>query len=381
MKKTIIIITLGLLANLASAQDQLSLQEIEKIDPYEVHDYSKYKSFTALTEQVHPDSIYSLLFHYQKDFPIGFGKLKNLQSVAFYACEELDYKQIIKECMKLKNLTSLTISGISKQAFPEKLYKLESLKKLILAGNTFNTIPPGLQKLKNLEVLYLGDHLSGGNKVLTFPKEILKLEKLRELCLTGNMEIELGDSFYQLNSLEALNVSFIKNLDFKRMCNSFPNLKRLEITSIGKPSWDGISKLENLEELCMDYDLDLISLGNDFSNLKRLRKLTIDFDKQLYSKDEIEKIAALPNLQELTIHILGDSTELLFPTDGFESLQVLRIYDGPKASIRRIIKLIPNYPRLEKLDLYLNRRTLTSEEENELLELSKSIIVVGLKNK
>lgn len=124
-----LITILFLFATIAShAQVHSTLDEIENIKPYEIHGYSKYKSLSQLLEKVNPDSIFSLLFHDQSEFPTGFGNLTNLQSVSFYQCEELDYDKIINECLKLNNLISLTFSGISEQPFPENLYKLKTLK-------------------------------------------------------------------------------------------------------------------------------------------------------------------------------------------------------------------------------------------------------------
>ena len=373
---------LFLFATIAShAQVHSTLQEIENIKPYEIHGYSKYKSLSQLLEKVNPDSIFSLLFHDQSEFPTGFGNLTNLQSVSFYQCEELDYDKIINECLKLNNLISLTFSGISEQPFPENLYKLKTLKKLTLAGNTFNIIPPGLDKLQNLEVLYLGDHMAGGNKILTFPKEIINLKKLRVLSLWGNMEMVLVNEFYQLHALEELDLSFIVNLDFEKACKSFPNLKKINITGIENTTLTGISDLTNLEELSMGDNFNLISLGDDFSGLKNLKKLDIQMKEQIYSATQINKIATLPKLENLMITILGDEDEFLFPVDGFKSLKALRIIDLTKVTISETIDVVRNYPELESLDLSLTWTTLTSEEENKLSELSKSMTIVGFDKK
>ncbi|MBK7036820.1 MAG: hypothetical protein IPH42_10930 [Bacteroidetes bacterium] len=358
-----------------------TLDEIENIKPYEIHGYSKYKSLSQVTEKVHPDSIYSLLFQGQTEFPTGFGNLTNLQSVSFYQCEELDYDKIINECLKLNNLISLTFSGISRANISKNLYKLKTLKKLTLAGNTFNTIPKGLDKLPDLEILYLGDHMAGGNKILTFPKEIINLKKLRVLSLWGNMEMVLVNEFYQLHALEELDLSFIVNLDFEKACKSFPMLKKLNITGIENTTLTGISNLTNLEELSMGDNFNLISLGDDFSGLKNLKKLDIQMKEQIYSATEINKIAALPKLENLMITILGDEDEFLFPVDGFKSLKALRIIDLTKVTISEIIDVVRNYPELESLDLSLTWTTLTPEEENKLSELSKSMTIVGFDKK
>ncbi len=377
-----LITILFLFATIAShAQVHSTLDEIENIKPYEIHGYSKYKSLSQLLEKVNPDSIFSLLFHDQSEFPTGFGNLTNLQSVSFYQCEELDYDKIINECLKLNNLISLTFSGISEQPFPENLYKLKTLKKLTLAGNTFNTIPKGLDKLPDLEILYLGDHMSGGNKILTFPKEIINLKKLRVLSLWGNMEMVLVNEFYQLHALEELDLSFIVNLDFEKACKSFPNLKKINITGIENTTLTGISDLTNLEELSMGDNFNLISLGDDFSGLKNLKKLDIQMKEQIYSATEINKIAALPKLENLMITILGNEDEFLFPVDGFKSLKTLRIIDLTKVTISETIDVVRNYPELESLDLSLTWTTLTSEEENKLSELSKSMTIVGFDKK
>lgn len=377
-----LITILFLFATIVSqAQVHSTLQEIENIKPYEIHGYSKYKSLAQLIEIVNPDSIYSILFHDQTEFPTGFGNLTNLQSVSFYQCEELDYDKIINECLKLDNLISLTLSGMSMQVFPENLYKLKTLKQLRVAGNNFNTIPTGLDKLSDLEILYLGDPISGGNKILTFPKEIINLKKLRVLSLWGNMDMVLTNEFYQLHALEELDLSFIENLDFEKACKSFPNLKKLNITGIENTTLTGISDLTNLEELSMGDNFNLISLGDDFSGLKNLKKLDIQMREQIYSATQINKIAALPKLENLMITILGDEDEFLFPVDGFKSLKTLRIIDLTKVTISEKIDVVRNYPELESLDLSLTWTTLTPEEENKLSELSKSMTIVGFDKK
>ena len=143
----------------------------------------------------------------------------------------------------------------------------------------------------------------------------------------------------------------------------------------------GISNLINLEELSMGDNFNLISLGDDFSGLKNLKKLDIQMKEQIYSATEINKIAALPKLENLMITILGNEDEFLFPVDGFKSLKTLRIIDLTKVTISETIDVVRNYPELESLDLSLTWTTLTSEEENKLSELSKSMTIVGFDKK
>ena len=163
--------------------------------------------------------------------------------------------------------------------------------------------------------------------------EIINLKKLRVLSLWGNMEMVLVNEFYQLHALEELDLSFIVNLDFEKACKSFPNLKKINITGIENTTLTGISDLTNLEELSMGDNFNLISLGDDFSGLKNLKKLDIQMKEQIYSATEINNIAALPKLENLMITILGNEDEFLFPVDGFKSLKTLRIIDLTKVTI------------------------------------------------
>ncbi|MEZ4804723.1 MAG: hypothetical protein R2852_04365 [Bacteroidia bacterium] len=379
MKKLLLLNVLFLLSTVSYAQNLSPLGELENIETYEVHDYAKYKSLTELTKDVESDSIKSLLFHDQSKFPTGLGKLKNLQSVEFYSCEDLNYSDLLKECLKLNHLIELTLSGLSEQEFPLEIYQLTKLKKLTLAGNNFKTLPTGLDKLSNLEILILGDHLTGGNDIQTFPQEIVNLKNLRILSLVGNTELILDSNFYGLHQLEELNLSFVSNLDFNKTCNSFPNLKKLIITGIDQRTWEGISGLSQLEFLSMDYDSELHSLGKDFSKLSNLETLDIHIDSQLNFNEEIAKIAALPKLKSLSLTITNrEKFEL--PTDGFKSLRMLRIDNRTKTSISQVIEMVSQYPSLERLDLMLRFRNLTHEEEIALQKLSETIEVVGLKN-
>jgi len=376
MKRLIIFYFLLIFSIISNAQGTISLNDLDYIKTYEVHEYSKYKTLSDLTDEINQDSIYSLLFHDQSVFPDDLGSLSNIRSLHFYQCEKLDYNEIINICLKLDNLIDLTISGISEQEFLGKIYELIQLRKLTLAGNKFNTIPAGLDKLENLEILYLGDHLSGGNQIMDFPEDIVKLKNLRVLSLEGNMDIVLDDNFYKLHNIEELNISFVKNIDFNRACKSFPNLKKLELTGIEKTSWTGISSLYSLEELSMDYDAKLLSLGNDFSKLKNLKSLKIQLKGDLYSKPELNKLASLPSLEFLSIQIIGDQDEFHFSGEGFNSLKKLVIDNRTKISISQIIEIVSNYPKLESLDLALQWKTLTPQEIRELEILSKTIDAV-----
>ena len=380
MKRTLIFKLIIIIASFSEAQGNLSLSELENVKTYEIHNYSKYQSISELTAQVNSDSIYSLLFHSQSELPANLSKLKNLHSLRFYACEKLNYSEIIDECLKLNHLIDLRISAKSNQEFPLKIYKLIHLKKLVLAGNNFARIPKGLDKLENLEILSLGDQLSGGNQIIHFPEDILKLKNLRVLNLSGNKNIILENAFYLLPQLEELDLSFLTNLDFNKTCESFPNLKKLVITGIEKSNWTGISKLSKLENLSMDYDAHLNSFGEDFIKLENLKTFEVQLKGKLYSQSEINKIALLPNLQSLTVQILGKKEAFLFPLSGFKTLKNLKIDNRTENSLEQMIDVVKNYSNLESLDFTLKWRTLSTQEEKKLAKLSESMLVVGFKN-
>lgn len=88
-----------------------------------------------------------------------------------------------------------------------------------------------------------------------------------------------------LPSLQTLIVcqrSFI-NDEFSQLCNSFPNLHKLDISDTNIGNLSGISNLKNLQKLCM-MNLEFESYDDikELFEVKSLRVLNISRDRSVY---------------------------------------------------------------------------------------------------
>jgi internalin A len=126
---------------------------------------------------------------------------------------------------KLRNSTSLDLSGSDLTELPSELFELSSLKRLklgkyrIFPKNRIVYIPKQISNLVNLEELDLTDNL-----IDTLPDEIKNLKKLRRLVLSSNRFTTLPVSICELESLEEL---FLGNNRFHKLPKEIINLKKI----------------------------------------------------------------------------------------------------------------------------------------------------------
>ena len=102
-----------------------------------------------------------------------------------------DTGAVIKLILKKKKLLS----------FPREILKMTELEYLDLSKNKIDSIPEEIEKLKNLRVLILSK-----NKLKKIPTTLYNLEKLKILDLSSNDISKLPNGIKYLNQLEELNL-------------------------------------------------------------------------------------------------------------------------------------------------------------------------------
>ena len=125
--------------------------------------------------------------------PSQFACLKKLQDL------DLHYNQLSKlpdEFSQLTSLRNLDINGNYFEEIPEPIYRLENLETLFAAENDIKFIGKNIKMLRNLRVLCLGSRGIGlfyesssgeaTNQIKELPLEMLLINSLEELDLTGN---------------------------------------------------------------------------------------------------------------------------------------------------------------------------------------------------
>jgi predicted DNA-binding WGR domain protein len=171
--------------------------------------------FTDLPDLSGLTKLKKLLLHANKfkrltTFPINLEQLfldlnpldesPNLSALTNLKHLSLDGIKVIPVGLEnLMNLEELHWADADLDTFPKELAKLPKLRELVMSGNRFVT-PPDLQDLHELEVLDLQNC-----RLERLPEGLLDLPKLKQLLLAGNRKLEvLVDKTKDAASLEIL---------------------------------------------------------------------------------------------------------------------------------------------------------------------------------
>ncbi len=320
-------------------------------NPYNAFEgYRHYSYEDAL--KVHPDSVFVLVLLEKDRIPAGIKKFKHLKSLQIEACVEMDFEKELAHVRGNKELMHLSISGYYGKEFPEVVLQFTQLKALELAGMDFSIVPDEIGNLKNIEFLAFGDPAFGGCQFKTLPVTLLNLTQLKTLSLWGNMKYFPGDEFYGLTKLEELDLTWVEAIDFQRLCSSFPNVKKLNISGCQIDSLQGIEQLSRLEELTVGMYEGLSSFGTRFHELNSLRLLRVIFMQSTLNKQIFNSISKLPELNILYLAYLnGCSGDFPFVNSGFPELRELWIEGNGETMLNNTIEGLSWLPQLEVLGL------------------------------
>jgi Leucine-rich repeat (LRR) protein len=323
-----------------------------------------------------------------KKFPADALKMTWLKRLAMDGSELGTLPAGIK---KLRGLEELSLTNCKLEKLPAEIGELGELRILRIAGNKAHDwsgdepvcvpieLPKtigNLAKLEELDVSELsGQVLGQDDRVLPdiepfeLPASAAKLKKLRVLR-ANRTNLVLPKAMWGLESLEEIEMSgsswcYLK--EFPEWITSFPNLKKLDLSSNFFSSIPSLAKLTRLEELDLGNSLGFVKKLPDLSKLSRLRVLKISGNTDHTSvrepaHDVLRPLFAmkLPAIEELSIDRWGKGDggrkELAPQTiAGIGKLKTLKKLDLAFDGLAKLPADLYELTALEELNLDYNR--------------------------
>ncbi|TYI84945.1 hypothetical protein E1A91_D05G403200v1 [Gossypium mustelinum] len=244
-----------------------------------------------------------------KSLPNSISKLKNLTTLLLSGCRELRDLPCLSMLQELKKL-DLSETGI--EEVPEGMDMLIKLSYLDLSVRTLKEIPGGLlPKLVHLQHLSFDVY---NEKTSLKAKEMEPLKKLE--CFTGRFE-DISEFNKFISSMQQSKKNFIKYSLQVGLAN-FPHRRDKRVTIAGVQNWEGELimhpiEIQELNILECDY---LRSLVDDNSSLKNAIDLRIC---SITRCEGIECVVSLSSFASSSAHL-------------FQSLEELYLRDLPKLS-------------------------------------------------
>jgi Leucine-rich repeat (LRR) protein len=189
-----------------------------------------------------------------------------------------DYDKIVYLNLSNKGLTTL----------PDNIRHMVNLQDLVLNNNKLYSLSAKLiycKKLKRIEL--------GSNEFTCVPTMLTQFPELEHIGLEDNNLISFPDDFHRLQSLKSLDLSNVHN-SFSRSYNTF---NEVPVT---------VCKLRNLERLLLEK-LPLTRLPPEFTELKKLKVLSLSGNTGMDWKQVLQILSHLPELEVLSISFIGRS--------------------------------------------------------------------------
>lgn len=320
--------------------------------------------------------------------PVWFKDLENLEELDISGNRTLNINQAFSLISQLPKLQKITANHCNMFYLPVAIRRIKTLKevnisdnhikylppifeythweKLDLSYNCIDTLPSSLVFMNSLKELNLSYTLAINNKFTyytieflknlqtlklsganSFPKEIKKLNSLKELILTNGTFKSLPIEFQQLVSLKKLDVRGCENLKIsdliESLVGSYLTLKELKIGHKNlKTVPFNISKLKKIEHLIIDHSC-LEKLSASFSKFrgKYLAFRNCSFSNPSFVFNEIGKNKKIKKLL-IKECVFGRSDWQIGGSNTLEELQIkncgliyipLKIRDFPKLKL------------------------------------------------
>lgn len=126
-----------------------------------------------------------------------------------------------------KNLEYLSLKNDHLKVFPAEIVELDKLKILDISGNDFDVLPLNFFKLKNLEELYLNDE--NYLNLEASLERLKKLPKLKSLHLENDKLEVLPSNISDILTLESL---YLNGNLFKKVPSVIQEMKQLKYLEI-----------------------------------------------------------------------------------------------------------------------------------------------------
>lgn len=203
------------------------------------------------------------------------------------------FSSLGKEKTRPGQTVNLSRRGLT--AIPEEILNDSTIRILKLYGNSIDSIPPSIRNMKNLEELYIGKNnlkefpeeigelkklklLSAQyNEISILPESIGNLENLEQLILNQNRLLKLPGTIGNLKKLENLRLSYNELQELPPDIGRCENLRFLYLNrNFLKTLPVEMSNLHNLKELCLYQAGLLLSVPEEFCEMRYLEILEID---------------------------------------------------------------------------------------------------------
>ena len=242
-------------------------------------------------------------------------------------------------------------------SLPEELAGFPNLKRLSINNTLIRKLPGSLAELANLEYLSVSfdnryfslAYGSGRNRavLVTLPRQIGQLKKLKELRLSSNSIKTIPEGIGELESLRELDLS---GNPLQALPKSFGKLAKLETLDLSNTSLktlpDSIGDLGSLQSLDLS-ESKMTELPDAIGNLKSLRSLDLSESKMTELPDAIGSLKSLR-----TLSLCNTDVRHLPATIGqLESLETLSLPDTIQG-IPRELGHLASLSRLEIDDPY-----------------------------
>lgn len=214
--------------------------------------------------------------------------------------------------------------------FIAKIEKFKHIRSLRIFVDEVKTIDPVLFKLENLEQLYIV------NYEMDYLPDLSPLKKLNTLAIPNVKKAPT--TLANLKSLEHLYIYDAKMKFLPEYVLSLSNLKTLSITTnalytpatvMGIKSIKGISRLSNLEYLCIAHCPGLLKIDPEIGKLKKLKYLDVSSIPAVKIPDFVGELSELETFISFPMTISA-KTKVILPASfaKLKNLKKLDVYNG-----------------------------------------------------
>lgn len=150
-------------------------------------------------------------------------RIESLEELSLGLSSNLNLKKAFKVISQTPHLSLLHFDNTQITQWPADLSQVKNIKSISLKNDHLLTFPSGISSLPNLKVLDVS-----GNDFKYLPQELFKLNKLEELYLTNDFNLDTKQSVSILNQLPQLKILHLENYGIRNLPQDFTILKKLE---------------------------------------------------------------------------------------------------------------------------------------------------------